>query len=87
MTKQEKRFVDFLNNAGAVNTRLHQLELLPGFGKKCTEAIIREREKKHFKSFKDVKRRLKNIPDPEKVFKKRFIEELTEEVRCKLFVA
>jgi putative nucleotide binding protein len=30
----EKEFVDFFNNAQAINTRLHQIELLPGFGKK-----------------------------------------------------
>lgn len=84
---QEKQFIDFLNSAGAVNTRLHKLELLPGFGKKCTGAIIQEREKKPFTSYKDVNRRLKNVPHPEKVFKKRLIEEFTQDVRCKLFVA
>ncbi|MCL6500830.1 MAG: DUF655 domain-containing protein [Candidatus Pacearchaeota archaeon] len=85
--EQEKKFVDFFNNAQAVNTRLHQLELLPGFGKKYTKDILEEREKKPFSSFEDIKKRLKNLPDPKKVVEKRLMEELTEEVRYKLFVA
>jgi len=87
IAEQEPRFVDFFNNAQAVNTRLHQLELLPGFGKKYTKVVLEEREKKPFVSFEDIKQRLKNIPDPKKVVEKRIIEELTEEVRHKLFVA
>ena len=46
----EKRFVDFFNKAEPINTRLHQLELLPGFGKKHTQAILDERNKKPFES-------------------------------------
>ena len=32
VSEQGKRFADFFNTAGAINTRLHQIELLPGFG-------------------------------------------------------
>jgi putative nucleotide binding protein len=64
---------------------MHQFELLPGFGKSYTKAIIEEREKTPFTSFEDIKQRLKNIPDPKKVIRKRIIEELTEDVRFKLF--
>ena len=46
--EDEKRFVDFFNKAQAMNTRLHQFELLPGFGKKHTKAILEERNKKPF---------------------------------------
>jgi len=83
--ERESRFVDFFNKAEAINTRLHQLELLPGFGKKHTEAIIEEREKKPFESFDDIKKRVKNIPDPKKVIGKRLIEELTQPVKYILF--
>jgi len=83
--EKESRFVDFFNKAEAINTRLHQLELLPGFGKKHTEAIIEEREKKPFASFDDIKKRVKNIPDPKKVIEKRLIEELTQSVKYILF--
>ena len=44
--EQEKRFVEFFNKCEEINTRLHQLELLPGFGKKHTLAILEERNKK-----------------------------------------
>ncbi|MCX6741649.1 MAG: DUF655 domain-containing protein [Candidatus Pacearchaeota archaeon] len=84
---REEKFVEFFNNAGAVSTRLHQLELLPGLGKKHTQAIIEEREKEKFKSFEDIKQRVKNVPDPKKIIEKRLMEELIEEVRHRLFVA
>ena len=87
VNEQEKRFVDFFNNAQALNTRLHQLELLPGFGKKYTKAILEEREKRPFSSFEDMKKRIKNLPDPKKVVEKRLTEELTQDQRYKLFVA
>ena len=87
VTDREQDFVSFFNNAQAINTRLHQLELLPGFGKKYTKLILEERDKQEFKSFEDMKKRLKNIPDPKKVIEKRLIEELTQEVRYRLFSA
>lgn len=85
--EKEKKFVDFFNNASAINTRLHQLELLPGFGKKYMQMILDEREKKVFDSFEDMKKRLKNLPDPKKTVEKRIIEELTQDVRYKIFVS
>ncbi|MEM4152980.1 MAG: DUF655 domain-containing protein [Candidatus Pacearchaeota archaeon] len=85
--EQEKKFVDFFNNAQAVNTRLHQLELLPGFGKKYTKLVLEEREKKPFSSFDDMKQRIKNLPDPRRAVEKRLMEELTQETRYKLFAA
>src|SRR3989338_2350626 len=32
--KNQKRFIDFFNKAQPLSTRMHQLELLPGLGKK-----------------------------------------------------
>ena len=84
--ENEQRFIDFFNKAQPLNTRLHQLELLPGFGKKHTKAVIEERVKEQFKSFKDIRKRVKNLPDPEKVVQKRIIEELIEESKYRLFV-
>lgn len=83
---QEKKFVDFFNNAQAINTRLHQLELLPGFGKKHTQEIMDSREEKLFESFEEIKQRVKNIPDPKKAIEKRVLEELSERQRFNLFV-
>ena len=71
VAEQEKEFVNFFNNAQAINTRLHQLELLPGFGKKHTQEIIKARDEKQFKSFDDIKKRVKNVPDPRKAVRPR----------------
>lgn len=84
--KGEERFIKFFNSAGAINTRLHQFELLPGFGKKHTRAIIEEREKGLFKSLDDLRKRVTNIPDPRKAVEKRILEELTEIQRNNLFI-
>ncbi|MBU2522851.1 MAG: DUF655 domain-containing protein [Nanoarchaeota archaeon] len=86
VSEQEKKFVDFFNNAQPMNTRMHQLELLPGFGKKHMEDLIKERENKPFESFEDIKNRIKSIPDPRKAIEKKMMEELTEVVKIKLFV-
>ena len=82
----EKRFVEFFNTAGPINTRLHQFELLPGFGKKHTKAILEEREQDLFKSLKDLKNRVTNVPDPHRAVEKRIMEELTEIQRNNLFI-
>ena len=87
VNKDEKRFVDFFNKAEPLNTRVHQLELLPGFGKKHTKAVIEAREKKMFESFEDIRKRVKSIPDPKKIVEKRILEELEENIKHKLFVA
>ena len=87
VTEQVKKFVDFFNNAQPINTRLHQLELLPGFGKKHTEEIIKAREEKPFESFEDIKNRIKAIPDPRKAIEKKLFEELTEMMTVKIFAA
>ncbi|MFH0831758.1 MAG: DUF655 domain-containing protein [archaeon] len=87
VVEQEKRFVDFFNNAQPINTRLHQLELLPGFGVKHTEAIISEREKKPFANFEDIKSRVHSIPDPRKTIEKRITQELETKERYNLFAS
>lgn len=84
--ENEKRFIDFFNNAEAINTRMHQLELLPGFGRKHTEAILSERNKKPFESLEDLKERVGNLPDPRKAIEKRFVEEIVEKQKYYLFI-
>jgi putative nucleotide binding protein len=84
--EREKEFVDFFNRAQAINTRLHQLELLPGFGKKHTLEVVEARKEKGFESFADIKERVKSVPDPKKAVEKRFMEELLERQRFNLFV-
>ncbi len=87
ISENEKKFVDFFNNAQPINTRMHQIELLPGFGKKHTEEIIKAREEKPFESFEDIKERIKSIPDPKKSIERRIIEELTEFTKYRIFTA
>ena len=85
--EDEERFVDFFNKAQPINTRLHQFELLPGFGKKHTQSILKAKEEKAFKSFEDIKERVSNIPDPAKGIGKRIFEELTIIQRHNLFIS
>ncbi|UCH12659.1 MAG: DUF655 domain-containing protein [Candidatus Omnitrophota bacterium] len=66
VNKNEKRFVDFFNKAQPLSTRMHQIELLPGVGKKHMWEIIEARKEKLFEGFKDIKKRVKLMPDPEK---------------------
>ncbi len=84
--EKEKKFVEFFNKAEAINKRIHQIELLPGLGKKHTTEIIKQREEKEFVSFEDMKKRIQNLPDPEKSIEKRIIKELTSIERYNLFV-
>ncbi len=86
VTEREKEFVEFFNTAQPINTRLHQLELLPGFGKKHTKEILEAREEKLFENFEDIKARVKSVPDPRKAVEKRITEELIERQRFNLFV-
>lgn len=86
ISEGEKKFVEFFNNAEAINTRLHQFELLPGFGSKHTKAILEERNKKLFESFEDLKKRVSNLPDPRKAVEKRLMEEITGREKYFLFM-
>ncbi|HJO01670.1 MAG: DUF655 domain-containing protein [Candidatus Woesearchaeota archaeon] len=84
--KNEKMFVDFFNNAKPLSTRMHQIELLPGVGKKHMWEIINAREEKPFESLDDIKKRVNLIPDPEKLIIKRIMLELEGTEKHKLFV-
>ena len=86
ISQDEKRFVEFFNKADAINKRIHQIELLPGMGKKHMNEIIKQRKEKLFEDFEDLKKRVQNLPDPRKAIEKRIIQELTEMERHNLFV-
>ena len=75
--ENEEEFVKFFNDAQAINTRLHQFELLPGLGKKHTLAILKAREEKPFGSLEDVKERVHNLPSPKNLIEKRIMKELS----------
>lgn len=84
--KSPERFLEFFNKSGAITTRLHQLELLPGIGKRHLWAIINERKNKSFDSFEELKKRVPLLPDPEKMIMKRIMEELRDSDKYRIFV-
>ncbi|MBS3143475.1 DUF655 domain-containing protein [Candidatus Woesearchaeota archaeon] len=84
--KNEKRFIEFFNKAGPINMRRHQIELLPGIGKKHMGELLEKRKEKEFESFDDIKKRVKLLPDPEKVVIRRIISELKGEDKYNVFV-
>jgi len=83
---REKEFIDFFNTSGTISTRLHKLEILPRIGKRHRQDILNEREIKKFDSFKDMQKRVKNMPDPVKILAEKIIEELKNESKYYLFV-
>lgn len=83
--EQEKKFIEFFNKAEAINKRIHQIELIPGIGKKHMQEILKQRKEKGFESFEDMKKRVQNLPDPEKAIEKRIFRELTTLERYNLF--
>lgn len=82
----EKRFVDFFNTARPLSTRMHQLELLPGVGKKHMWQIIEERENSEFQSFDDIRKRVKLLPNPMRTVIRRITKELEGNEKYNLFV-
>jgi len=80
------RFLDFFNRAPPITTRFHQLELLPGIGKKIMWAIIEERKKGPFKSFQDLEKRVKGLSDAKKMIAKRVVMELEGVDKYRAFV-
>ena len=74
----QDRYVKFFNEAQAISTRYHMLELLPGLGKKTMWAIISERKKAPFDSFEDISKRVSSLHQPEKLICKRIVRELSD---------
>ena len=82
-----ERFLDFYNKAGSITIRRHQLELLPGLGKKHLADLLNEREKQPFKSFEDIEKRVTLMPNPKGTLVKRIVKELEgEDIKHYLFV-
>ncbi len=85
---KEDKFIRLFNEAQAITTRFHMLELLPGLGKKTMWAILEERKKGPFKSFEDLAARVTTIRHPEKLLSKRIEMEIANPgEKYHLFVA
>ena len=69
------RFVGFYNKSQPLTNRMHQLELLPGIGKKTMWQILDARKAKKFESFEDITNRA-SITKPDQLIIKRIIREL-----------
>lgn len=82
----EKKYVDFFNNADSINSRMHTLELLPGLGNKTMWTVLEERKKEKFKSFEDLTSRVKTLHHPEKMIAERIEKELSGDEKYHLFV-
>jgi len=85
----ERRFVDFFNDAQPLSLRLHQLNLLPGIGDKLRDNILEERKRRGpFESFDDLEDRVSGLHNPREVVIDRIREELEhpEDVKYRLFV-
>ncbi|MFH1222124.1 MAG: DUF655 domain-containing protein [Candidatus Micrarchaeota archaeon] len=82
----EAYFVNFINNARPISIRVHTLDLLPGIGKKNMEALLRQREEKHFETFADMKARVSSLADPVSVFVHRIMSELEGKEKQYIFV-
>ena len=85
VTKFERKFVDFFNEAKPITTRMHSLQLLPGVGQTLMWALLEERKREPFKSYEDIAARTK-LQNPKKVLTARIIDELKEDVKRWLFV-
>ena len=85
VTTNEKKFVDYINNAQPLTPRIHALELIPGIGKTYMTVIIKEREKEPFESFHDIEKRV-GLKEPIKHLSQRIIEEISGKTRMNLFV-
>jgi putative nucleotide binding protein len=85
--REERRFVDFYNDAQPITLRLHQLNLLPGIGKKLRNNVLEERKRKPFESFEELEERVSGLHNPKDVLVDRIIEELRDDdLKYKTFV-
>ncbi|SFS53008.1 DUF655 domain-containing protein [Halostagnicola kamekurae] len=83
----EERFVDFYNEAQPITLRLHQLNLLPGIGKKLRNGILDERKRKPFDDFEELADRVSGLHDPDEILVERIIQELRDDdLKYKTFV-
>jgi len=85
ISQNEKRFIQYLNNAQPLTPRIHALELIPGIGKTYMKVMLDEREKTPFTDFNDLQNRV-GLKEPIKQLTKRILEEITGETRMNLFV-
>ena len=85
VTNNEKRFVDYVNNAQPLTPRKHSLELIPGIGKTYLKLILEQISRNKFSDYQDMEERA-GLKDPIHHITKRIMEEITGETQFHLFV-
>ena len=85
VTKNEQRFVDYINNAQPLTPRKHSLELIPGVGKTYLKLILEQINRQKFLNYKDMEERA-GLKEPVNHLSKRILEEITGETQFRLFV-
>jgi len=85
--QQEFKFVEFFNKAKTITPRLHQLQLLPGLGKKHVIDFLDERKKGPFTSYQDILQRVRLFPDPIKCIVRRILQEYETEEKYYIFTS
>ena len=84
--ENEQRFVEFYNEAQPITLRLHQLNLLPGIGKKLRNDILDARKRRPFEGFDDIETRIDGLHDARETLVERVTEEIREdELKYALF--
>lgn len=84
----EREYVDIYNEAQPITLRLHQLNLLPGIGKKLRNDILDERKRRPFESFEDIEARIDGLHNPREVLIDRIMEEIREDdLKYRMFVS
>jgi putative nucleotide binding protein len=87
LSEHEDRFVDFYNDAQPITIRLHQLNLLPGIGKKLRNNILDQRKRGPFESFEDLEDRISGLHNPKDILAERIMSELRDDdLKYKVFV-
>ncbi|MDI6642987.1 MAG: DUF655 domain-containing protein [Candidatus Hodarchaeaceae archaeon] len=86
IAESPERFIEFFNRAAPLTTRFHQLELIPGIGKKLMWAVLEERKKRPFADFDDLEKRVKGLTHPKSLIAKRMEMELQGADKYRIFV-
>jgi putative nucleotide binding protein len=86
ISNDSKKYLDFVNHCGPISIRVHQLELIPGIGKKNIKTILEEREKKPFESFDEIRVRVHSWLDPIGSMAERIKNEISGSEKYNIFV-
>lgn len=86
ISEKEPFFISLFNESVPITPRLHQLELLPGVGKKTLVKVLEGRRRVPFSSFADVEDRV-GLKDPAGAIVRRVLDELMGADMYSVFVA